>query len=135
MHQVGCLGRTLGCASGEMLGKDGGNVHQDRGFGKDIGMCIKTGDSGCVKLPALGRRSHSRTMSYRDLSCPWLVCGEEYFICTTEFKWLLLDHYWRLIVGSICFNFSHRVGVAEEGSRQQREVLDCFASHTLLLFY
>lgn len=40
VHQEGSLGRTLGCASRGMLGKDGGN-----------------GDLGCVELPALGRRS------------------------------------------------------------------------------
>lgn len=58
MHQEGSLGRTLGCALRGMLGKDGGNVHQDRGFG----MC--------------GAANSGQEEFYRDLSCPWLVCGE-----------------------------------------------------------
>lgn len=142
--QEGILGRTLECAPGGVLGKDSGvctkrdvwegwwECAPGQVFGKDVGMCTKIGGFGMC-----GAASSGQEESHRDLSCPWLVCGEgrSILFAPPGFKWLLLNHYWRLIVGSICFNFSHGVGVAEEGSQQQREVLGCFASHPLLLFY
>lgn len=152
LHKEECWRRLLGCAPGGDFGEVIGMCTR-RGawegpwvcikrdvwegwwecaprqvFGQDVGMCTKMGGLGCVEL----QQDHV----YRDLSCPWLVWGgEECLICTTGFKWSLLNPYWRLIAGSICFNFSHGVGVAEEGFQQQREVLGWFASHPLLLFY
>lgn len=92
VHQEGCLGRTLGCASGGMFGKDGGDVHQDRGFG----MCAQW---SCQPLQK--ELQQDCVLQRFALPLPGVWRREEYFICTTGFKWWLLNHYWRLVVGSM----------------------------------
>lgn len=107
VHQEGYLGRMVGMCTRTGIWEGYWDVHQERGFG----MC--------------GTASSGQEEFYRDLSCPWLVCGEgrRILFAPPGFKWLLLNHYWRLIVGSICFNFSHGIRVAEGGSQQQRAAL------------
>lgn len=164
MHKEECWRRPLGCAPGGDFGEDAGmctrrgaweglgGVPQEESLGRTVGMLSRTGiwkgllgcaprrggwDVCIVELPALGRKSCKQDHVLQRFALPLsgVWGGEEYFICTTGSKCSLLNHYWRLFVGSIRFNFSHGVGVAEEGSQQQREVLGCFASHPLLLFY
>lgn len=69
--------------------------------------------------------SCSRPVPYRDL--PWccLVRGEGETCCihTMGFRWSLLNSDWRLLVGSIYFNFSHQAGVWEGSSLQALPVL------------
>lgn len=90
------------------------DVHPGGVFGKDVGLRAKPG------CQLWGRRSCSRRVSCRDLSCRCMVRGEReaYFICAVGFKWSLLNNYRRLLVGSIYFNFSHWVEVSEESSLQ-----------------
>lgn len=102
-----CLSSTLPSQQPEVV--------QPRGaFGKDVGLCAKQ------SCRLWRRRSCSRHVSYRDLSCRCMVRGEGEvcFIYTVGFKWSLLNNYQRLLVGSIYFNFSRWVGVSEESSLQ-----------------
>lgn len=117
MHKEECWRRLLGCASGGDFGENTAmctrkgvweglwDVHQEGCLGRMVGMCTKTGGLGCVHSGAASswqkELQQDCVLQRFALPLPGVWRREEYFICTTGFKWWLLNHYWRLVVGSM----------------------------------